>query len=149
MTCERSAQGGRVVAERRAVLPAGPEGAGAARIAARAALSEWGLADLAGDMALAASELAANACVHGAPPVELRLALEDRRSGQALVCEVSDAGAAMPGLTAAPPGAEHGRGLAVVTALAEAFGVRPHARGKTVWFRAGVPAPARGRQVAA
>jgi Histidine kinase-like ATPase domain len=80
-----------------------------------------------------------NACVHGAAPVQLTLRLSSHGGGQAVVCEVTDAGAAIPAFTAGQLGSEHGRGLAIVVALADAFGVRPLLRGKTVWFRVALP----------
>jgi hypothetical protein len=46
------------------------------------------------------------------------------------------------------PGAEHGRGLAVVAALAGAYGTSPGPVGKTVWFRLPIPAQADGARVA-
>jgi anti-sigma regulatory factor (Ser/Thr protein kinase) len=117
----------------------GAQTAGEARAAARTALAGWGIAAVAGDVTVMVSELVTNACEHGAAPVELALRLAIRRDGCALVGEVTDAGTGIPELTAAQPGGEHGRGLAIVAALAGAFGVRPLPRGKTVWFRVVLP----------
>ncbi|SRR6266568_268033 len=117
-----------------------PAGLAAARADVRAALSRWWLAPAADLVVLAASELLANAFEHGAPPVELRLSLQTRSVRRVLLCEVRDNAPEMPVL-ASPVGAaaERGRGLAVVTALADTFGIRPHGRGKTVWFTVTVP----------
>ena len=127
----------------------GAQTAGEARTAVRAALAGWGIASVAGDVTVMVSELVTNACVHGAAPVELTLQLAQYSGGWALVCEVTDAGTGIPALTASWPGGEHGRGLAIVAALADAFGVRPLPRGKTVWFRVVLPAQPDSGAVAA
>lgn len=125
----------------------GAQTAGEARAAVRAALAGWGAA-VTGDVTLMVSELVTNACVHGAAPVQLSLLLT-HRGGCALVCEVTDAGTGIPTLTTAEPGGEQGRGLAIVAALADAFGVRRLPRGKAVWFRIALPGRPRAGAVAA
>ena len=80
------------------------------------------------------AELAANAATHGRVPgrdFELRLLL--RESG-ALRIEVSDTRTErLPSQPDPGPDAESGRGLFLVAALADAWGVTPHPVGKTVW----------------
>lgn len=49
--------------------------------------------------------------------------------------EVSDPGDGLPVIAEAAPDAESGRGLAIVDAFAEAWGVRERVVGKTVWAR--------------
>jgi WhiB family redox-sensing transcriptional regulator len=119
-------QGRGVADERSFLLPAGPEGPAVARGAVRRALAEWGLAELSDDAALAVSELAANAYVHGSGPVELHLALERGPGAKyALVCAVSDTGLAIPRAAGGiSQSAESGRGLLIVAALVRSFGVR-------------------------
>jgi anti-sigma regulatory factor (Ser/Thr protein kinase) len=133
-------------AEHCSTLPWGPQAAGAARAVVRGCLRAWGLDCIAGDAVLAASELAANACAHGAAPAVLRLILESCGGGTALVCEVSDTGPGLPGLAGQATGpdsyAESGRGLALVAALASQVGICPGQAGKTVWFRIDLPAAA-------
>ena len=65
----------------------------------------------AADLALAASEIASNAIIHGRPPTRLRLWEEDGE----LICEVRDAGDGikdpLAGRRKPRPGASRGRGL--------------------------------------
>ena len=132
-------------------LPASPAAAAQARSRIRATLAAWGLAACAEDTALLASELIANAAVHGSGPVEVTLQMRQSGTATALVCEVTDQSPRMPRRRAAGPNALNGRGLAIVSALASACGVRPTGAGKSAWFeialppgtpQAGIPAPA-------
>jgi anti-sigma regulatory factor (Ser/Thr protein kinase) len=109
----------------------------AARSFAREVLTGWGLATALDDVALCVSELVTNAVVHGSEPVTVRLS---RLPGSAVLCEVADGGPWVPRAYEHGPGAEQGRGLALVTVLASVFGARPggchgECNGKTVWFR--------------
>jgi hypothetical protein len=102
------------------------EAPAAARHFAVATLNAWGAGDLAGDVALVVTELAANAIVHARSAFTVILSVHD----DALRISVRDAvpldGA---GLRAAP---QHG--LAVVDALASRWGVESLGNaGKTVW----------------
>ncbi|MGN9793597.1 ATP-binding protein [Streptomyces sp. OZ13] len=82
------------------------------------------------------AELAANAATHGQVPgrdFELRLLLSEPGI---LRIEVSDTRSErLPPLVPEPatPDAESGRGLLLVVALADAWGVTPRCVGKTVW----------------
>ncbi|MFH9573503.1 ATP-binding protein [Streptomyces sp. NPDC017230] len=117
-----------------------PRGARLARRLASHQLDRWGWpyrTPVHDAVELVVGELAANAVTHGRVPgrdAELRLAHDG--AGRVLV-EVSDVrGEGRPQL--APTGrplAEDGRGLALVAALTEEWGVaeRPGAPGKTVW----------------
>ncbi|MEV6753118.1 ATP-binding protein [Streptomyces sp. NPDC051214] len=90
------------------------------------------------------AELAANAVTHGRVPgrdFELRLTFGE----SALRVEVDDTrGECGPALAlqVAPTDAESGRGLLLVAALADAWGVDEREVGKTVW--AVVTLPSRG-----
>jgi anti-sigma regulatory factor (Ser/Thr protein kinase) len=99
-------------------------------------LAEWRLTDLIDDAAVLVSELVTNGLkaswrLEGNPPIVLRLLADDRR----LLIEVWDQ--AVTGYDLTPrhdPGAEHGRGLAVVAALSKRWGVRrPSYSFKVVW----------------
>ncbi|MEV0485752.1 ATP-binding protein [Streptomyces sp. NPDC050508] len=106
----------------------------AARHFAHAFLVEWGLADVerSGDVLLCVSELATNALVHGVPPGrQFRVFL--RYDGQVLRVEVHDSGGGSPHVGAADDGDEGGRGLLLVAALADKWGVAERDLGKVVW----------------
>jgi hypothetical protein len=102
------------------------EAPAAARHFAVATLNAWGAGDLAGDVALVVTELAANAIVHARSAFIVILSVHD----DVLRISVRDA---VPldgtGLRAAPL-----HGLAVVDALASRWGVESLGNaGKTVW----------------
>ncbi|WP_432038498.1 ATP-binding protein [Streptomyces cucumeris] len=102
-------------------------------------LRRWGLSEtVIDDALLVASELVANADQHAAGaggPLEIRLTF---RTGQVIIA-VSDAEPRRPVYRPADSGAESGRGLAIVGALAQAHGCRFSAGRKTVWARITVP----------
>ncbi|MEV0300324.1 SpoIIE family protein phosphatase [Streptomyces prasinus] len=151
----------RACARADATLSGGPLAPGAARALVRAALAEWTeqvlpgtehLTTRAGDDAvLIASELVTNAVVHAGTEVRLSCRLEADTG--ALVIEVADrhpTRSPRDGEPDAPPGEgpespEYGRGLRLVAALSEAWGItyRPGAHTKSVWARI----PARGLAV--
>ena len=101
-----------------------------ARRSVRDLFRAWGLDSLGEIAELCTSELATNAVLHARSPVLLIVvALRD-----SVRVEVEDEA---PGQLA--PGtlvhdAETGRGLALVDAMAHAWGVDQHPAGKTVWF---------------
>ncbi|MFJ8072369.1 ATP-binding protein [Streptomyces sp. NPDC096176] len=104
---------------------------GAAREFAREALNAWGWGARADDITLCVSELATNALVHGVPPGRgylLRLLLSEDGT---LRVEVHDSGDGRPCVRA--PAGESGRGLLLVDALADRWGVGPREPGKVVW----------------
>ncbi|HYJ75556.1 MAG TPA: SpoIIE family protein phosphatase [Kineosporiaceae bacterium] len=80
------------------------------------------------------SELAANAVEHAGPPVELRAFA----TAQRVVVETTDRSALPPVRRHSGRDDERGRGLALVSALCDAWGVRLGLGGKTTWaeFRA-------------
>ena len=94
---------------------------GRARAAVRRALVDWKLPALVEDAVLAVSELVTNALVHGRPPVELTL----HCSGGQVRIGVHDNNPAQPPMTGSghsPTGATSGRGVAIITALADDVG---------------------------
>ncbi|GAA5021076.1 SpoIIE family protein phosphatase [Streptomyces siamensis] len=110
-------------------LPTGPEAAPIARRAARRQLEAWGLDDeTAYTNELIVSELVGNATRYGAPPLQLRLILD-----QMLTCEVGDSALSAPHVKHARTVDESGRGLFIVASLAEQWGTRYAPQGKTVW----------------
>jgi anti-sigma regulatory factor (Ser/Thr protein kinase) len=111
----------------------------AARHFARAFLAEWGLdgTERGGDVLLCVSELATNALVHGVPAGrQFRVFL--RYDGHVLRVEVHDSGGGVPRVDAHPDDTEEGgRGLLLVTALADKWGVGERELGKVVWAEFG------------
>jgi anti-sigma regulatory factor (Ser/Thr protein kinase) len=75
------------------------------------------------------SELAANAVEHAGPPVELRA----YATAQRLVVQTTDRSALPPVRRQSGREDERGRGLALVAALADTWGVRLGLGGKTTW----------------
>jgi anti-sigma regulatory factor (Ser/Thr protein kinase) len=105
-----------------------PEAVPAARLFVRAALSdqpEW-IADAA---ELMASELATNCVRHAHTDFELTV-----ESDGHIRVEVRDTGSGRPRLLSPAPRDESGRGLQIVEAMSDAWGVRSAADGKAVWF---------------
>ncbi len=93
-------------------------------------LRAWGMdAEVVDEMMLMASELVTNALVHGRPPIDLRL----RRSRNELVLEVQDRGAFRPRRRRAEDDDESGRGLQIISVLADSWGSRATGAGKSVW----------------
>jgi anti-sigma regulatory factor (Ser/Thr protein kinase) len=93
-------------------------------------LSDWGVEALADVAALPTSELITNAVLHARTPLTVSLALH----ADVLHVEVADAS---PAPVAAFPhdlDAATGRGLALVAALSERWGVHAQPPGKAVWF---------------
>ncbi|MGW0149139.1 SpoIIE family protein phosphatase [Streptomyces sp. NPDC003333] len=106
-----------------------PTAVSALRRRTRDQLTTWGVdEETAYNTQLIASELVTNALRYGRPPIELRLI-----RGRTLTCEVRDADTAAPHLRHAGTVDEGGRGLFIVAQLAQAWGTRPAAPGKTIW----------------
>ncbi|MFF3321536.1 ATP-binding protein [Streptomyces sp. NPDC002889] len=111
-------------------------GARLARHLAVHQLNGWGIpygSDASDAAVQIVAELAANAVTHGRVPgrdFELRLLLTETT----LRIEVSDArGESEPEPGAPTPDSETGRGLLLVVALANDWGMTPRVIGKTVW----------------
>jgi anti-sigma regulatory factor (Ser/Thr protein kinase) len=87
---------------------------------------------------LMVSELATNCVQHARTPFELVILDEDRQ----IRVEVRDTGGGRPVVRSPTPAERTGRGLRIVEAMSDAWGIDPSSRGKTVWFtlaqRAGV-----------
>ncbi|WP_420802655.1 ATP-binding protein [Streptomyces cavernae] len=101
------------------------------RRALRELLRQWGRPDRSEIAELLTSELVTNALVHTDRDAVFTATVEP----DGLHVEVRDFTARSP--TVRVPGADestHGRGLLLVQSLADAWGVRPHAVGKSVWF---------------
>ncbi|MFJ6913265.1 ATP-binding protein [Streptomyces sp. NPDC101133] len=114
----------------------------AARAFARETLADWGVRGRADDVVLCVSELATNALLHGVPPGRgflLRLWLLP--CGDGVRVEVHDSGDGVPAVPLESGGSdEGGRGLLLVSELADKWGVTEREPGKVVWFECWVPA---------
>lgn len=123
-------------------VPHGPAGVGEARHRMRAQLRGGGVAEsVIDDAVLILSELLSNACRHGRPlgdaPAgdgDVRAAWRIDARGRLLV-EVTDGGGPTRPAPAKPSVTAHGgRGLNIITALADDWGVRDDVEGEvTVW----------------
>jgi PAS domain S-box-containing protein len=85
--------------------------------------------DLADDIILVVSELVANAVLYGGPAMDLTL----RRTGDDLILDVRDGAVTLPRRLRATPDDEHGRGVYIMSLLADRWGARATERGKSVW----------------
>ncbi len=97
-------------------------------------LRRWGLADLIPVAELLVSELVTNAVRYAQGPIGLRLVLEN-----GLICEVFDDSAALPRLRYPGVEDERGRGLQVVSQMAQRWGARRTPSGKVVWCELALP----------
>ena len=115
--------------ERRWQMPMDPQTIARARHAVLRACEAWGIEDTAA-AELVASEMVANAVMHGWGRVDLRL----RDTGDGLRIEVEDANPSPPVLREGRVGRIGGFGLHIISRLAE-WGWRPTPAGKVVWAR--------------
>ncbi len=115
-------------------LPAELTSARRARSLIRRPLRKWGLSDLQPSVELLVSELVTNAVRYAQGKIGLRLILEG-----GLVCEVLDDSAALPRLRHPDEDDERGRGLQVVSQVAQRWGARRSLSGKVVWCELALP----------
>ncbi len=123
-------------------VPHGPAGVGKARHRMRTQLRSGGVSEtVIDDAVLILSELLSNACKHGRPLGDALAGDGDVRAawrvdtGGRLTVEVTDGGGPTRPAPATPSVTAHGgRGLNIITALADDWGVRDNTRGEiTVW----------------
>jgi len=105
-----------------------------ARTKSLALLEEWGLAQIADPVQWVLTELLTNAIIHGKAMRGSHVAVTYHLTPTHLRLEVRDAATGMPKLTPPLKGDEDaGRGLHLVAALADDWGVTRNVIGKTVW----------------
>ncbi|MEU3216877.1 ATP-binding protein [Streptomyces sp. NPDC006971] len=105
---------------------------GASRDFVTGVLVVWGLHPLVEDIRLCVSELATNALLHGVPPGrEFCVGLQ--RGTELVRLTVRDSGPGRPTVQSPDADACSGRGLHLVSGVADDFGVDHHIVGKTVW----------------
>ncbi|MFE6163860.1 ATP-binding protein [Streptomyces sp. NPDC056486] len=109
------------------------------------ALSDWQLSGQLDEASVCVSELATNAIEHGNPAAHeflVRLAFDDTR----LRLEVCDDSNGMPEVQHATSDDPNGRGLFLVAALADDWGIAGKSGpGKAVWAEFKIPGPRSGR----
>ena len=116
-----------------ATYPARLQSATEARHLTERTLRSWGCDELTDTAALLVSELVVNAVSHAGSSATLRLTLTDA----VLRVEVEDASPVPPRPRVATTDDSSGRGLMLVEALADRWGVRTTPLGKVVWFEIG------------
>jgi serine phosphatase RsbU (regulator of sigma subunit)/anti-sigma regulatory factor (Ser/Thr protein kinase) len=115
-------------------LPSELTSAHRARTLIRRPLKRWGLGELIPNAELLVSELVTNAVRYAQGQIGLRLVLEG-----GLVIEVNDDSAALPRLRHPDDQDERGRGLQVVSQIAQRWGARRAVSGKVVWCELPLP----------
>lgn len=104
----------------------------------RAHLTRWGLPDLIDAALICVSELVTNVIVHVGVGTPTTMAVS--MNGTYLRIEVQDPDRrALPTLLAASSTSESGRGLALVMAVTDRWGVMPTDAGKTTWCEIATP----------
>ncbi|MFD7033305.1 ATP-binding protein [Streptomyces sp. NPDC059917] len=122
---------------RERVYPRSRQTVRSAREFARVTLHAWGVTHRQDEMLLCVSELVTNALVYGVPPgrgYRLRLL----RCGGFVRVEVHDSGGGRPSVQDRDVDAEGGRGLLLVAAVADRWGVGVRVPGKVVWCEFGL-----------
>ena len=121
-------------------LPREAESVPVARRFVRATLVDWKLPSLTDVAELVVSELASNAVLH-ARHQSFRLTVRRLDEDQVRVA-VIDRSRVEPTVATPDDEDDHGRGLALVDAVAERWGTDPMPWGKRVWADLQAPAPA-------
>jgi anti-sigma regulatory factor (Ser/Thr protein kinase) len=116
--------------ERALELSATADAVPAARALLRQVLDGSPLEHRLEDGELALSELVTNAVLHGRDPLAVRLVLADG----VLRAEVCDANPVSPSFSMLDQTAVTGRGLLLISAVSDRWGVEPSPAGKLVWF---------------
>ncbi len=112
-------------------LPPEPASVAVARRFVAQALGEIGRPAAVEVAVLLTSELVTNAVIHAGTPVDVLV----RNLHGSVKIEVFDAGKQNPVVVDGVLVSRSGKGLRIVSALSEAWGVDPGRDGKTVWFR--------------
>src|SRR3954453_21679022 len=112
-------------------VPPEPERWPYVRRQAAAVLRRWQLDEVVAEVELLVDELAGNAVRHARTPFSVTLTWD----GHTLRGEVTDVNPLPPQPKHSPPPDDlGGRGLLLVSRLADRWGFEGHSRGKTVWF---------------
>ncbi|MGW0577544.1 ATP-binding protein [Streptomyces sp. NPDC002920] len=125
------ADGGRPLRSDERSFGSCPAAAAAARQFVTGAVAHWGITERSDDIQLCVSEMSTNAVVHAASQSGFTLRL--LAWARFLRVEVEDHGAGLPVQRAARLEGTSGRGLLLVEALSDDWGVVDGQGGKTVW----------------
>ena len=110
-----------------------PHASREARNAARVVLQDWSVpTSLLEDALLVISELVTNAVRHAGTASTLELQLG--QTGELLRISLTDESDAEPQVRRLHPHSEDGRGMAILAALSDRWGVEPEGHGKRVWW---------------
>jgi anti-sigma regulatory factor (Ser/Thr protein kinase) len=102
-------------------------------MAARVVLEDWQVpTPVVDDALLVISELVTNAVRHAGTASTLELELG--QTGRQLRVALTDGSTAKPRARRAGTAAEDGRGMAILAALSDRWGIEPHQAGKRVWW---------------
>jgi serine phosphatase RsbU (regulator of sigma subunit)/anti-sigma regulatory factor (Ser/Thr protein kinase) len=115
-------------------LPLDPASPSAARRFVTDVLDQWDHGALAAPVSLMTSELVTNSVLHTTGELELGLYLDLDR----LRVEVVDRSERLPTLQTPDEDATGGRGLLIIEALSQAWGVESRGGGKAVWFEVSI-----------
>ena len=117
-----------------------PRCVGLARVELRKALAAWGLAKIEDTALVVLSELVTNAVRHAHVSPGREIEPHFQLAGEDLRIEVHDSSDEWPHIQAAASDSECGRGLVLVSALADQWGVNERGGvGKSVWALMAVP----------
>jgi len=119
-------------------LPPVPAGVSDVRRRVRAVLAGWDAGSVEAELLLLLTELTSNVVRHAGTPFDVTLVWD----GSRVRCEVADGDPTAPRLRDPAPDDPGGRGLHLVSELADRWGVREAESGKTVWFELTVHPPA-------
>jgi anti-sigma regulatory factor (Ser/Thr protein kinase) len=111
-------------------LPPETASVSAARRYVESTLERWGLHEAGWSCTQLISELATNAVIHARTEFTVELSCR----GSLLRVAVRDGAARSPGVRHYAADSTTGRGLRLIESMADAWGVQPDSRGKTVWF---------------
>ncbi|MFF2503033.1 SpoIIE family protein phosphatase [Streptomyces sp. NPDC058067] len=122
--------------------PADPQGLAETRTALRRALQDWGFASIVDDVEVAAGELMVNALLHTEAGAVVTLEVLPGPARRVRLW-VKDRSSVWPRRRTPGEAATSGRGLLMVDAYTDAWGVEPRGDGKAVWceFTATEPPP--------
>lgn len=118
------------MAKAEVTLPAAVSSVPTARHFTESILTAWSLSELAWPAMLIVSELAANAALHARGDA---FTIRISSGAEGVRLEVSDSSARLPQQRSYADDATTGRGLRLVSSLAQDWGVDPGPSGKTIW----------------